>query len=438
MSNKGPQTPELRGAGRGERRANHSARSSGTLSTSQAAGSVRSPRARRAALCRGLLGASLTVFGCGEGPAGTGTASSTGMTTGASSSSGPTSAATGPTSAATDGAATEGSASGPTGGPTSGPTSGDPTGESTMTGVTTEGTSTGTSTGTTGATSEGTSEGTTAGGLLEECPAVANGALAATVDDPEIDEASGMVASRGQPGVLWVHNDSGDSARVFAIDTAGKTLGVFNLAGVEATDWEDLSLGAGPKPGPGTDPWLYIGDIGDNAEKRPSISVVRIPEPDAAAAEGGEVTVDDAELLTLTYPDGAHNAETLLVDPDDGELVIVTKGDTTGVYHLPGPIAKAGSYELIKVPEAAIPLTVTTGGDISPLGDFVIVRTYIEARLWLRPPGTGLAQAFAGEPCVVPLNLELQGETLAIAGDGEGYYTLSENVSQPLWWFAWE
>ena len=245
-----------------------------------------------------------------------------------------------------------------------------------------------------------------------------------------------MVASREQPGVLWVHNDSGDSARIFAIDTSGETLGVFNVAGVEATDWEDMSLGAGPKPGPGSQPWLYIGDIGDNAEKRDSISVVRIPEPDAAEAEGGQVEVSDAQVLELTYPDGAHNAETLLVDPDDGELVIVTKGDSTGVYHLPGPIAEEGAYELIKVPEAKIPLTVTTGGDISPLGDFVIVRTYIEARLWLRPPGTGLAQAFAGEPCVVPLNLEIQGETLAIAGDGGGYYTLSENVSQPLWWFA--
>lgn len=426
MSNKGPQPPERRGAGR----ANPSARSSIVPSISLARRPERSLSAGRAGVCRGLLGVSLIVFGCGEDPAGTGTATSTG-TAGASSSSGvDTTAATGPTSAATDGSATQGSTSGST----SGPTSGDPTGESTMTGVTTEGTTTGT----TGTTSEGTSEGTTTGGLLEECPAVANGVLAATVDDPEIDEASGMVASRGQPGVLWVHNDSGDSARVFAIDTGGKTLGVFNLAGVEATDWEDMSLGAGPKPGPGTEPWLYIGDIGDNAEQRPSISVVRIPEPDAAAAEGGEVTVDDAEILTLTYPDGAHNAETLLVDPDDGELVIVTKGDTTGVYHLPGPIAKAGSYELVKVPEAKVPLTVTTGGDVSPLGDFVIVRTYIEARLWLRPPGTGLAQAFTGAPCVVPLNIELQGETLAIAGDGDGYYTLSENVSQPLWWFAWE
>jgi len=425
MANKGPQTRGPHGSTCGES-PGAGALSSIVSTSSTAPGPARPSRAGPAGVRRGLLGVSLVVVvGCADAPAGTGEGASTGMTTAgsetsASSSSGvDTTGGTSPTS----GASTGGSGTG-----------GDPT----TTGVITDGTSPGETDSTGDGTTEGTSDGTTTGELLEECPAVADGVLAATVEDAEIDEASGMVASRGQAGVLWVHNDSGDSARVFAMDIAGKTLGVFNLAGVEATDWEDLSLGAGPMPGPGTQPWLYIGDIGDNSEKRPSISVVRIPEPDAAEAEGGEVTVEDAEILTLTYPDGAHNAETLLVDPDDGELVIVTKGDTTGVYHLPGPIVKGGAYELASVPEAKIPLTVTTGGDISPLGDFVIVRTYIEARLWLRPPGTGLAEAFAGEPCVVPLNLEVQGETLAIAGDGGGYYTLSEKVGQPLWWFAWE
>jgi hypothetical protein len=245
-----------------------------------------------------------------------------------------------------------------------------------------------------------------------------------------------MVASRSQPGVLWVHNDSGDDPRFFAIDGAGATLGTFNVKGGKATDWEDMAIGPGGDPNDGTT-WLYLGDIGDNAEKRDSIAIYRVPEPVAADAKGGEVDVDGVEAITLTYPDGAHNAETLLVDPDDGELVIVTKGDDTRVFHLPGPIA-AGTYELAEFKPTNLPLTVTTGGDVSPLGDFVIVRTYIDAKLWIRAPGTGLAEAFAGEPCSVPLSLELQGETLAIADDGGGYYTLSENVSQPLWWFARE
>ncbi|MCA9663921.1 MAG: hypothetical protein KC486_36685, partial [Myxococcales bacterium] len=207
-----------------------------------------------------------------------------------------------------------------------------------------------------------------------------------------------------------------------------------NVKGGQAVDWEDMAIGPGSDPDDGSS-WLYFGDIGDNAEKRDSIAIYRVPEPVAADAKGGEVDVDGVEAITLTYPDGAHNAETLLVDPDDGELVIVTKGDVTQVFHLAGPIA-AGAYELVEFKPINLPLTITTGGDVSPLGDFVIVRTYIDAKLWIRAPGTGLAEAFAGEPCSVPLSLELQGETLAIADDGGGYYTLSENVSQPLWWFA--
>lgn len=37
------------------------------------------------------------------------------------------------------------------------------------------------------------------------------------VECNDIKEASGIVASRVNPGVLWVHNDSGDKARTFAM-----------------------------------------------------------------------------------------------------------------------------------------------------------------------------------------------------------------------------
>ena len=43
-----------------------------------------------------------------------------------------------------------------------------------------------------------------------------------TVMAPATREASGIVASRKNPGVLWVHNDSGDTARLFALSYTGK------------------------------------------------------------------------------------------------------------------------------------------------------------------------------------------------------------------------
>ncbi|NJK33436.1 MAG: hypothetical protein HC927_14105, partial [Deltaproteobacteria bacterium] len=146
---------------------------------------------------------------------------------------------------------------------------------------------------------------------LSECPSVADPVAQATITAPEIDEASGMVRSRSQE-LLWLHNDSGDSARLFALGLDGQLLATIELAGADAIDWEDLALGPGPSPGD----WLYIGDIGDNAEARPGITIYRLPEPaDVAGSGPNPIELDNWTALELTYPDSPHDAETLLVDP---------------------------------------------------------------------------------------------------------------------------
>lgn len=318
------------------------------------------------------------------------------------------------------------------------------TGITTTTGTTADPTSTSdplTTTATTGATTTTTTTDpltttTTTGGplTLTECPTVAAPVQVATVDDPSITESSGLIASRTQPGVFWVHNDSGDKARFFALDAAGARLGTFKIKDIDADDWEAMAAGPGPAPGE----WLYFGDIGDNPEKRDVITVHRLPEPDAAAAGGGAVFVDGAEAIDLVYPDAPHNAETLLVDPQSGDLLIVIKDDPTRIFHLPAPLTAGGPHTLAELVPIAFPATVATGGDISPLGDFIVVRTYAQAFLWLRPPGVALADAFAAEPCAIPLAIEPQGETISVARDGSGYYTLSEGEARPLYWYAFE
>lgn len=307
--------------------------------------------------------------------------------------------------------------------------SGEPVTTGGSTGTSAEPTTTTTTTTTTATTGE---DSTT--GLLSECPAVASAAQVVIVAVDGISETSGLVESRSQPGVFWLHNDSGDGPRFFAVDAAGARLGAFEVDGAEADDWEDMSSGPGPSPGE----WLYFGDIGDNDEERPSVTVYRVPEPDAAAASGGTLVVSGVEAIELVYPDAPHNAETLLVDPQTGDLVIVAKGDPTRIFRLPGPVAAGGPHTLEEVAPIQFPAVVATGGDISPAGDFIAVRTYAQAFLWLRPPGTSIADAFAGEPCTIPLAIEKQGETLAIAHDGSGYYTLSEGEAAPLWWYAFE
>ncbi|WAS95956.1 hypothetical protein [Nannocystis punicea] len=286
---------------------------------------------------------------------------------------------------------------------------------------------------TTTAPSTTTGDDTTTGGLTR-CPAVAPPAQVSIVADDQIYETSGLVASRTQPDVFWLHNDSGDEPRFFAIDAAGTRLGTFEVEGAIAIDWEDMSSGPGPDEGE----WLYFGDIGDNPEVRPNVTLYRVPEPDAAAAAGATVTVTGVEAIELVYPDEPHNAETLMIDPQTGDLVIVAKGDPTRIFRLPGPVAAGGPYTLEEVAPIDFPAVVATGGDISPAGDFIAVRTYAQAFLWLRPPGATIADAFAGTPCTIPLALETQGETLTVAPDASGYYTMSEGDAVPLWWYAFQ
>ena len=69
------------------------------------------------------------------------------------------------------------------------------------------------------------------------------------IANDQITELSGIVSSRRTNGVWWVNNDSGDSARLFAVGNNGRSLGEFHLAGATATDWEDIGIGRGPKTG---------------------------------------------------------------------------------------------------------------------------------------------------------------------------------------------
>ena len=129
---------------------------------------------------------------------------------------------------------------------------------------------------------------------------------------PDLPEASGVAVSRRTPGRLWAHNDSDDAVLV-ALDTRGSVTGRVRVSGVTVEDWEAVAVGACPGG------WcVYIADIGDNEAERKRITIHRVSEPSS------EDSVSVKDTFHATYPDGAHDAETLLVAPS-GDLFIVTK-----------------------------------------------------------------------------------------------------------------
>jgi hypothetical protein len=253
------------------------------------------------------------------------------------------------------------------------------------------------------------------------------------VESASLCELSGIAASRRNPGVLYVHNDSGDTPRIYAINEKAQLLGTCHIEGAKARDWEDIAVGPGPDP---NRHYLYLGDIGDNQSKRPEVTVYRLPEPRVDAARPfGAMTVGPAEALRLVYPDRPRDAETLLVDPLTRDIYLIAKRELfPRVYRAAWPQSTAEPTRMKQV--AVLPWSFPTAGDVSPDGRRVIVRSLYNASLWDRPAGEPLWRAFSGKQTPLPLADEPQGEAICFDRQGSGYFTISEGLHPTLYYFA--
>ena len=254
-----------------------------------------------------------------------------------------------------------------------------------------------------------------------------------SIELPELDQLSGLVASRTPDGVLFAHEDSTGEPLLYALDTAGRTLAVFTLSGAPHIDWEDIAIGPGP-----TGPSLYIADIGDNALRtngtpRDELQVIRLPEPRVALdGSTGEQNLSELEVLRLSYPDGAHDAETLLVHPVTGELVIVTRssvGDSR-VFRASGSTLPDTPTQLEAIGHIAFDPSGqganATGGDISPTGDRIVLRTYTRVYMWPVAPGMALDAVFELTPVTRDWAVEPQGEGITFSSDGRAWLAAGE------------
>lgn len=215
------------------------------------------------------------------------------------------------------------------------------------------------------------------------------------LQDPALLESSGLASSARHDGVLWTHADGGSVATVLAVDGDGETVATVTLGGIDPYDPEALAPGVDEDG----EPVLYLGDVGDNLEARPDVSVFRFTEP----ATLTDQTVD-ARWYRFSYPDGPHDAEALLVHPRTGRLLIATKGISgAGLYRAPrDPVtADVGTNRLERV--AAVPSLVTDGAYL-PDGRFVL-RTYASVHVFDRPGHQVGSAALPAQP---------QGESLAV------------------------
>jgi len=215
-------------------------------------------------------------------------------------------------------------------------------------------------------------------------------------------------------------NDGGDQVSVSVLDGSCQ-VSQTRTAAVDPYDPEDLAVDA--------DGTFWLADTGDNNSLRATVALIALRRDGSAAVH------------RLTYPDGAHDAEALLLAPD-GTPYVVTKEvlGSSGVYRPATPLSADAVVPMERVATVNMTLTGTPGGPVGRAGQLLVtggavagdghalaLRTYTDAYVWALD-GSDVVGALAAEPVRMPLPDSPQGEAISFTADGGQLVVASEGV----------
>ncbi|MCA8957265.1 MAG: hypothetical protein KDC87_14410 [Planctomycetes bacterium] len=263
------------------------------------------------------------------------------------------------------------------------------------------------------------------------------GQLPANLPSGALQEVSGLEASRMNPGILWAHDDHGNSNEVVAITRSGAVAQVYSLGSINNGDWEDIAIGPGPEKGRD---YIYLADIGNNDLAFTFFTLIRFPEPLVPKTPGSTVVITSPELFTFRYPNQTHDAETLLIDPVDGRPYVLTKeknsSGTAYLYEYPLPLDSVNVKTLRLAAAFSHSAPKFSGGDVSQDGAWVFVRNDSSVYVYSRGVATNsFASAFTNSAwCVFAAANQGNAESLTVAESelGVRIYTTSEAVGAPI------
>ncbi|MCY7355152.1 MAG: hypothetical protein LH470_08785 [Lysobacter sp.] len=265
--------------------------------------------------------------------------------------------------------------------------------------------------------------------------------LSGLLVDVQLNEVSGMAASRRHEDVLWLIDDGGNPARLFAVSNRGRSLARFDVAGVTKTDWEDLAAFEldGKR-------YLLIADTGDNGGLRKTLQLHVVEEPSRVQ----NATLKPAWSIAFQWPDGARDCEAIAVDVVQKNVLLISKKrQPPELFALPLRPSNAGLQTarlvgtLTGVPQAsaedraANPTRArlhgqVTAASISPDRRTLAVMTYRNVLFYSRSANQTWKQATAAKPKVHALPWLPQAEALTWAANGRGLYATGEFAPAPL------
>lgn len=267
--------------------------------------------------------------------------------------------------------------------------------------------------------------------------------IAGEFDNGDISEASGIAASRRSNEILWVHNDSGAKARLYAVDTNGRSRGRIKLEKADNDDWEDLASGVLDG-----DAVLVVGDIGDNHARRKHVTLYVVTDPDLL--DDGKPELEPLKRIRVRYPDGPRDAEALAFDTARRRALILTKRDLPPrLYSVPLTVdddatiqAEAlGAVTTLPRPSRQdIDFAATldswhwqpTAMDIAPDESAIVILTYGAVYYYKRSGDEDWTETLQRLPLALDIRRIRDAEAIAFGSDADTLYLSIEKRHAPL------
>jgi len=273
--------------------------------------------------------------------------------------------------------------------------------------------------------------------------------FAGVLANPELNEASGLTASRRDPDLFWSHNDSDAGPRLYALGSDGRNRGAVTVRGATNVDWEAIRSFTWQGRS-----WLLIGDVGFDNGKRTVFKIYVLPEPDPSAlSPEREIDAEVAWSFPFAYADGKNrDCESVGVDVNEGAIYLLEKRVfPSGLYRLPLKPATDGMQTPVRIsmvdtipqPDAELAAAKSvkaswranaTDMDFAADGSAAVVMTYSNAYLFARAAGESWIQTFAKEPQRLPLfHLDkAEPEAVCFAADSRTIFLTCEKPPAPL------
>ena len=255
-----------------------------------------------------------------------------------------------------------------------------------------------------------------------------------------LPEISGLACSRTTPGYLWAHGDenTGSNKKIIAINPNAQSKNdelvmTVNISGDPGRDdWEDIATGVYNNTN-----YVFVGAFGDNELDFNDQYYIYYFEEPAITSGTQNVTVN---YIRFGYPDNkAHNTETLMYDNVEQMFYIVDKVKS-GICHLYKlPFSTTYGTGVQRLTEVCAlgngsKFNYCTGGDITPDGRWMAIKSKPYVLLWERQGSESLSQTAQRNPVqVMAYQEEEQGESLAWFNDSIFYTTSDSKSNTPIY-----